>query len=339
MGPRMKPRIASYYESRLQRNDGNPLYVTQVFKRDYADTVQYDHLIPDPSAFHDVLGAYDRHLWIDWAEDALQSNGLLPYRCMPCPRPAAYWASDTHLGYQHRMETAKRMDWVFVAQQEAVERFRADGVTSPVEWFPHAVEPDVYNPGGVYAGTPERRAQAAAMRPLKSHDVGFVGFLTFPSRIQFLDAVFRDVVRMGRQPWYAIRFFEDAAKVYSRSRIVLNHAVQGDVNMRVFEALATRSFLLTPAVPGLSDLFQDGVHLATYEDGNVADCLEKIRDWLDREDEREAIAEAGYRAVLERHTFAHRVARLLHVMGLELPLPPGVTAFDAQVPMAALVAA
>jgi len=151
---------------------------------------------------------------------------------------------------------------------------------------------------------------------MKSSDVAFVGFLTFPQRMAFLDAVFQGVTRMGRMPWYAIRFFEAAAQVYTRARIVLNHAVQQDVNMRVFEVLATRAFLLTPDVPGLRDLFQDGVHLVTYKDGDVADCLEKIAYYLDRDDEREQIAEAGYQEVLAKHTIRHRVDQILTVTGL-----------------------
>lgn len=310
----MKPRVASYYESRLHRNDGNPLYVTYVMKRDYADRLDYDHLIPDPAAHHDVMGRYDLHLWVDWAEDAL--TGLLPYTVMDCPRPAAYWASDTHLGYAHRVAKAKAMDWVYVAQKAAVARFIGDGVTAPVSWLPHAVEPDSYNPGGIFAKTPAQRAMAAAMHAQPQYDVSFVGFLTFPHRMAFLDEVFRGVVAMGAQPWYAIRFFEEAAQVYTRSKIVLNHAVKQDLNMRVFEVLATRSFLLTPEVPGLTELFTPGVHLATYRDGDVADCLAQIADWLPRDAERERIAEAGYREVLAHHTVAHRVARILQDTGV-----------------------
>ncbi len=37
----MKPRVVSYYDTRFSgRNDGNPLYVTNVFKRDYADAIE-----------------------------------------------------------------------------------------------------------------------------------------------------------------------------------------------------------------------------------------------------------------------------------------------------------
>lgn len=314
------PRVASYYEHRLGRNDGNPLYVTNCFKTHYAGKIEFQHLVPDPTALHDIFRGYDLHLWVDWAEDALYTEGLLPYKIVLPPRPNAYWVSDSHLGYEYRKEAAKRFDYVFVAQRDAVERFKADGVQGRVEWLPHAVEPDVYNPLSQYTGTPALRESALTARPLRQHDVGFVGFLTFPNRMTFLDTLYKELAARNITTWHASRFFEEAARVYTRSRIGLNHAVKNDLNMRVFEIMATRTFLLTPLVPDLLDLFEDGKHLVTYENENVADALEKITYWLapEREDEREAIAEAGYREVLARHTFAHRVARILEVGGIHV---------------------
>jgi hypothetical protein len=314
----MKPRIASYYDHRVAgRNDGNPLYVSQTLRTHYRDVVDYDHLIPDPGAFHDVYTGYALHLWMDWAEDALFNHGILPYKPIPCPHPGLYWASDTHLGYEYRKEKAKQFDWVMVAQRPAVEQFKADGVPW-VEWMPHAVEPDVYNPLGTYTRTPELREAARAATTLPSYDVAFVGYLTFPARIDFLDAVYKGLAAQGRTYWHASRFFEDAARIFTRARVVLNHAVRGDVNMRVFEALATRSLLVTPDVPGLTDLFTDGVHLVTYKDGDVADALAKLEYYTDdaHADERERIAAAGYAEVLAKHTFRHRVARMLELAGI-----------------------
>ena len=313
-----KPRVASWYESRLGRNDGNPLYVTNVFKRDYKKTIDFDHLIPDPEAFLDIYGGHDLNIWVDWAEDALYNNGMMHYRPVMPPKPSLYWASDTHLGFDYRLAAAKIFSYVCVAQRDAVEAFREHGVTAPVEWLPHAVEPDAYNPLATNTYTDALRAQAQETRTIKDHDVSFVGYLTFPNRLDFLDAVYKGVQAQGRTFWNASRFFEEAARIFTHSRIVLNHAVKGDLNMRVFEALATRSFLLTPDVPSLDTLFTPGVHLVTYQDGNVDDALEKIAYYANdsHEDERERIAEAGYREVLAKHTFKHRVARMLEIAGI-----------------------
>ena len=146
--------------------------------------------------------------------------------------------------------------------------------------------------------------------------MAFVGHINDETRLDLLDRVF---AAYSNSWWGSMRHgrvFERAADVYTQARVVLNHAIKGDVNMRVFEALATRSFLLTPHVPGLMDLFEDGVHLVTYKDGDVDDALDRIARYVDDEAARERIAEAGYREVLAHHTFAHRVARMLDIMGV-----------------------
>ncbi len=101
------------------------------------------------------------------------------------------------------------------------------------------------------------------------------------------------------------------ARIYSASRIVFNRSIGNDVNMRVFEALACGSMLVTNdlAENGLAELFQDGVHLATYRE--PGEMLEVIRYYLDHADRREAIAAAGRAEAVGRHTYRHRMERLL----------------------------
>lgn len=314
----MIPRIASYYENRLGRNDGNPLYITNVFKRDYAGKVEFQHLIPDPALQLQQLGRFDLNLWIDWGEDALK--GALPYEPIVPPHPSAYWASDTHLGPEYRYTLAAQCDHVFFAQLKACDEYGLprlyDHGDQAVEWLPHAVEPQAYNPAGQYARSTEEALEFGRVRKLKRHDVVFVGHLNDPTRIAALDLVFREFPNSWWGSMRTGRVFERAADLYTQGRVVFNHAINDDVNMRVFEALATRSLLLTPAVSSLGQLFVDGIHLVTY--GSMDEALTKARFYIDHPDEAEAIADAGYREVMENHTFAHRVARILQVAGIDV---------------------
>ena len=100
--------------------------------------------------------------------------------------------------------------------------------------------------------------------------------------------------------------------LFSQSRIVFNNSVRNDLNMRVFEAMSTGSFLLTdlPANSGQNELFVDGEDLAVYEDKAIVD---KARHYLVREEEREHIARRGQTMVHKAHTYAHRCAELLQV--------------------------
>lgn len=95
---------------------------------------------------------------------------------------------------------------------------------------------------------------------------------------------------------------EDTATIYAQSRITLNCSLNGDLNLRVFEALGVGAFLITDALTpesGLGLLFEDGRHLVTY--ASPDELVEKIRHYLDHPAEAMAIRTAGQKELLERH--------------------------------------
>jgi len=280
-------RIAVYYESRLGRNDGNPLFTWRALKRrQEKELLEVDHLAPTGDL--NPYGQYDAHVVVDWGEDGL--TGLLPYTPKyPPGHPLVYWASDTHLGYDYRLKSAKEADIVFCAQKKAVEQMKNDGVSNPM-WLPHAFEPEAYPKFNLAS---------------KRYDICFVGHVNSGNRIDALDRMFREFPNF----FYGQRLFEEAARKYAESKIVFNIAMKDDLNMRVFEALGSGSFLLTDDVSSLSDLFRDGVHLATYK--TLDEAVDKAKYYLENDEERQKIAEQGYNEVIKHHTIDHRVDKIL----------------------------
>ncbi len=282
-----KLRIASYYENRLGRNDGNSLYMWRAFQ-DF-DGIESVHMIPTGNITG--FGTYDLHFEADWGEDALL--GVLPYTPCPIPSPSVFWSSDTHLGYDWRLAKARRTDFNFVCQKRAQEDFTAAGVPNVI-WMPHAVEPLAY----------------PHIPSIKKYDLCFIGHMNDQSRIDALDRMFKEFPSF----FFGKRLFEEAAEVYCQSKVVFNISIKDDINMRVFEALATGSFLLTNDIPTLHELFTDGVHLVTYK--TLDEAVEKARYYIAHDEEREAIAKAGMAEVLAKHTFKHRVLQVLKTTGL-----------------------
>ena len=101
------------------------------------------------------------------------------------------------------------------------------------------------------------------------------------------------------------------AKTYSSARISFNRSIKNDVNMRVFEATVCGSLLLTNDLTdnGQAELLRDGVHIATYREKE--DLLDKLSFYFDRQSLREKIAATGRAEALEKHTYGHRMERLL----------------------------
>lgn len=296
-------RIATWYENRLGRNDGNPLYITAALKRREAKgELLVDHIIPNGDTKY--FGQYDANIWVDWGEDAVAP--MCPYEIViPTGAPLIYWASDTHLGYEYRLEMAKKADIVFVAQKDAVERFAKDGVEAT--WLPHAVEPRAY------CDPSDSTGQKPYDLISKKFDVCFVGHISSENRIAALDRIFAEFPNF----FYGQKLFNEAAEKYAQSKVVFNIAMKDDLNMRCFEAMGSKSFLITDRVQSIEDLFVDGKHLVLYKD--LDEAVDKIRYYLANDDERNAIAEAGYKEVMKKHTIDCRVDVMLEHLFAKYP--------------------
>ena len=278
-------RVCTFYETRLGRNDGPPLYWTNAMKNLGWEVT---HLSSETEPKNKD---FDLYLWVDWGEDGL--TGCIPYTpiSMKNLHPSVYITSDTHLGFDYRLNKAKEFDYVFCNQERAVEEFNDKGVES--EWLPHAVEPQAY---------------PNSPTCFKKYDIGFVGFVTFLKRAEALDKMLKEFPNF----FYGQRLFEDCAEIYRQSRIVFNTAADDDINMRMFEATATGSFLLCEDVPTLSKIFKTGEHIITYSD--ISDAIDKAKYYLKNEKEREIIAKQGMEYVLAHHTYSARILKIYDVI-------------------------
>lgn len=85
----------------------------------------------------------------------------------------------------------------------------------------------------------------------------------------------------------------------------------GIVSNRVFDALACGACVLSDEVPGMAELLDDAV--ATFEDTETFAI--RAAALLDAPVDRAARAERGRRAVLAAHTWEHRAAQLVRLVG------------------------
>jgi spore maturation protein CgeB len=86
---------------------------------------------------------------------------------------------------------------------------------------------------------------------------------------------------------------------------------------RNFEVPGCGGFLLTERLPHLERYFELGREVGVYD--GVGELIEKIRYWLERPEERQRVADAGYRRVISEHTYDHRFAAIFEELGLAAP--------------------
>jgi len=229
----------------------------------------------------------DLYLWVE------TGLSLPPADLNECKIPKACYLIDTHIHLDNHLKIARPFDFVFLAQKAYVEDFKKAGYEN-VHWLPLACDPEIH-------GRVEGEVKS---------DVGFVGTVEHAParRKQLLSKIGAEFdLRCER------RFMEEMAELYSQSRMVFNNAILNDLNMRVFEAMCSGSLLLTDKAEGsgLEEFFEDGVHMAIYEDETLNDT---VRLYLDLPEKRERIAAKGRAEVLAKHTYEHRIAEMIDVI-------------------------
>jgi spore maturation protein CgeB len=79
--------------------------------------------------------------------------------------------------------------------------------------------------------------------------------------------------------------------------------------MRTPESLACKRLLLTEDVPAVRDHFEDGKHLVLFK--TIDEAVDKAKYYLAHPEDRERIAEIGYKEFLDKHTYMHRTKHIL----------------------------
>lgn len=192
--------------------------------------------------------------------------------------------------------------------------YREAGIRN-LHWFP-----------GLTFAHPDARVHAATSpaRPRGAH-LALVGKTGLHLRRQRL---FAAVIRAGLPlAWRQLRQAEVIAH-YAESLIGLNVALNGDLNLRVFETIAGGAMLLTDRLApesGLDHLLVEGREKITYD--HADDLVEKARHFLAHPDEARAIGAAGHRWFLNHFNETRRRAAFHDLVfnGRDLPefaLPP-----------------
>ena len=108
---------------------------------------------------------------------------------------------------------------------------------------------------------------------------------------------------------------KDLPFIYHYSRINLNitsKTIESGIPQRLFDGLSCGGFCLTNYQTEIAECFEDGVELVMYT--SMADMLEKVTYYLEHEEERQQIAENGYRKVVECFGLVERVQSMLEMV-------------------------
>jgi spore maturation protein CgeB len=91
------------------------------------------------------------------------------------------------------------------------------------------------------------------------------------------------------------------------------HYAVPHIHARPFEFSGCGAFVLSGYAAGMEEYYEEGREMAFYR--GTDDLIEKVRYYLERESEREAIAKAGYERTMREHTYEARFRALFASVG------------------------
>lgn len=139
----------------------------------------------------------------------------------------------------------------------------------------------------------------------KEYDTVFIGNLNIGRRRELCE-------RFGIQHLEA--FGSEYMKTMKKARICFNSSIGNDINAKYFEIMGSGSFMLTNYNQELLDFCDNNEDLRRCMYTTDEEIPEKIKYYLEHEDEREAIAKRLYEYVWQNHTWEERCKHILKVI-------------------------
>lgn len=200
-----------------------------------------------------------------------------------------FWSIDSHCVLQQHQYLCQllNIDILLNSTESYIPYF--DGLVKESHWFPNSYPDDLMS----------------NLNLEKTEDIGFCGnVLNRGHVIDSLDkyGIKKDIFVIG----------DEMVKSINSYKIHLNCNISNDINYRTFETTGCGTFLLTNYTPGLELLFNIGTELVTYN--NLEDLDNKVKYYLENEEEREKIAKAGYERAKKDHTYFERSKSLIEII-------------------------
>jgi len=234
--------------------------------------------------------------------------------------PIALWTTDVPIDFKNILDSAEFYDHLFCAGSEALDIFYSHGFKN-ASWLPFACDPNFH----------QRISLDMHEQKKFAKDIVFVGSY-YPNRASTLEHIADLDLGVWGPYWQKLGVnsplkhkavnvkmnYDQWVNIFNASRInVVVHYQDGktpcyQVSPKLFEAMACGCFVLTDRQKDVQTLFKDKEHLVFFDDRE--DLRSKIEYYLDHEDERKRIADAGFTEVRAKHKYEDRIKNILDVL-------------------------
>lgn len=285
------------------------LYLYEPLKKIFSRVIVYDYLKRRAEigieAMNDEITALVRNehpeylLWPSFYDD-IEPSTLDTIRKEGTIVTGWFWDDEWRFDFYSKY-WAPHLDYCITNAIEAVPRYRELGA-KVIQTVPNtgiAIDPDWSNLQEIYP-------------------VSFVGSISVADRRQYLDRIKKNNIPVHLFGQGSGRYvpFQEMLEIFRTSKINLSFSKGGayywvrQLKGRMFQVCMAGGFLLTEYAPGIEDYYEIGKEIVCFE--NAEEMIDKISYYLGHEEERRAIARAGWERASREHTSNHMVARVYH---------------------------
>ncbi|WP_060518653.1 glycosyltransferase [Pseudomonas sp. NBRC 111134] len=239
--------------------------------------------------------------------------------------PVVFWNKEDPMHYDRYLPIAKHADIIFTTDSNKLSDYKRDVPDAKVYAVPFAAQQKICNPSNRFRKKPESVCFAGSYYGVGHDERKRQMDALLPSIIDFNGAIYDrmskiDSDRYKFPPQYTpfIREavpFAEVVKLYKRFKVFLNVNTIIDsptmMSRRVYELLACGTPVVSTPSKAIEEQFPGIVHIA--KDAEEAKAV--IEKLLTDEHHWEKTSHLGYREVMTKHTYTHRLKDIQNALG------------------------
>lgn len=298
-------RLAKYIDHNLEMNTPVDILVNQPLQSIFSSVIQYDFVlrmteIGIEGINKEIIDLVRKEkpkyvLWFSTVYEIMEST-LDAIRREGCKVVA--WFGDDEYRFEYYCKWwLPHIDYCITNDIEAVPKYEKLGIRAvfvfPCEGIP--LQPD-------WSKVEEK------------YEISFVGRKAKPGREQYVNEIINrnlPISAFGRGWDGGFVTTDEMVDIFRTSKINLNFsgtAHRKGIKGRMVFVCLSGGFLLTEYVPGLEEYFEIGKEVVCFNDSE--EMIEKINYYLSHDEERRAVAKAGWTRAVNEYTPVHMMSRI-----------------------------
>ncbi|MGQ0335410.1 glycosyltransferase [Halomonas elongata] len=241
--------------------------------------------------------------------------------------PVVFWNKEDPMHYERYLPIAKQANVIFTTDSNKLASYKKDVPDADVYAVPFAAQQKICNPSDRFRAEPETVCFAGSYYGVGHDERKRQMDALLPSIIEFKGAIYDRFSKIDSDRYkFPEKFqpfirdavpFHEVVKLYKRFKVFLNVNTIVDsptmMSRRVYELLACGTPVVSTPSKAIEEQFSGIVHVAN----DAQEANQIIKKLLTDDNYWNRTSHLGYREVMTKHTYAHRLGDIKKALGEE----------------------